>query len=64
MTVALVTPVPGRQEELGKYFIEQMNGVTVLLTGKQEASQLFEREFGWLFFFLACFVCVCVSIFF
>ena len=43
-----------------------MNGVTVLFTGKQEASQLFEGEFGWLFFFLARFVLffVCVWIFF
>ena len=44
-----------------------MNGVTVLLTGKQEARQLFEGEFGWLVFFwlvLFCFSCVCMSIFF
>ena len=41
-----------------------MNGVTVLLTGKQEARQLFEGEFGWLVFSGSfCFVYVCVLIF-
>lgn len=36
-----------------------MNGTTVLLTGTEEASQLFEGEFVWLLGFLPgsfCFV--------
>lgn len=34
-----------------------MNAVTVLLTGKKEASQLFEEELWGFLCFLLCFFC-------